>query len=135
MLGNSDYGVVEFNVLGDTKAVLHAGIQLAFQENKKFTHYRVVDKNGGNSNELHLCWTDGPDNQELPFSLQTVEAAAMFIASWIAEKGKFDEETYYGGDGSNNRGVRLTNEYPELYDHRTSYMALRVIPEYVYYGK
>lgn len=135
MLGESTYGVVEFNVLGDTQAVLKAGIQLAFQQHKSFTHFRVVTKNGGDANELHLCWTDGPDNQELPFSLQTVDAAAMFISSWVAEKGKFDQESYCDGDGSNTRGIRLTNDYPDEYENRTAYLALRVIPEYVYYGK
>ena len=135
MLGNSDFSVVEFNILGDTKAVVEAGIKIAFQQHKKFTHFRVIEKNGGDANELHLCWTDGPGNQELPFSLQTVEAAHMFISSWVSEKGKFNEETYWAGDGSNNRGVRLTNEYPELYEDRTPYLALRVMPEYVYYGK
>ncbi|MNC48726.1 hypothetical protein D3C75_978590 [compost metagenome] len=59
----------------------------------------------------------------------------MFIASWIAEKGVYDRDTYVGGDGTDNEGVRLTNEYCEKYDHRTDYLALRVIPEYVYYSK
>lgn len=135
LLTDSTFGVVEFNILGDTKVVLQAGIQLALQHHSKFTHYRVITKKGGDANELHLCWTDHNCTTELPFTLTTVESISSFIASWIAEKGKYDEETYCDGDGSNTKGVRLTNDYPDEYDQRTPYLALRVIPEYVYYGK
>lgn len=133
MLSDQSYGVVEFNILGDTKAVISAAIQLAFQEHKTFTHYRIIETDGGN--ELHLCWSGSSKVQELPFSLQTVEATVLFITCWVAEKGKFNKNTYYGGDGTNNKGVRLTSESHEDYTHRTDYMAMRVIPEFVYYGK
>lgn len=129
------WGVVEFNVLGDTYSTLRTGIQMALTEHKSFTHFRVIEKKNG-SNELHLCWA-GKDaaTTELPFPLKDVDAICMFISSWLTEKGIYDRDTYVGGDGTDNEGVRLTNEYCEQYDHRTDYMALRVIPEYVYYGK
>ena len=129
------WGVVEFNVLGDTNVALRAGIQLALSEHSSFTHFRVVTKDNG-SNELHLCW-GGRDasTTELPFPLKDVDGISMFIAAWLTEKGIYDSDTQGGGDGSDNEGVRLTNEFCEKYDHRTDYLALRVIPEYVYYSK
>lgn len=132
------WGVVEFNLLGDNYATLEAGIKMAQIEHKTFTHFRVVENENG-SNELHLCWGSPAANYskvtELPFPLKTTEAMAMFIASWITEKGVYNRDTYVGGDGSDNEGVRLTNEYPENHNHRTDYLALRVMPEYVYYSK
>lgn len=131
---NRTWGVVEFNLLGDTYSTLRAGVLMALTEHSKFTHFRVVEK-ANKSNELHLCWTDSSKTTELPFPLKDVDAICMFIASWISEKGIYDRDTYMGGDGTDNEGVRLTNDFPEPYDQRTDYMALRVIPEYVYYGK
>lgn len=135
------WGVVEFNVLGDTYAALRAGVQLALTEHKSFTHFRVViNKNVEGQhkslgNELHLCWSSSSKVTELPFPLKDIDAICMFISSWITEKGVYNQDTYVGGDGSDNEGVRLTNDYPENCENRTDYLALRVIPEYVYYGK
>lgn len=133
------WGVVEFNILGDSYTTLRAGVQLALIEHKAFTHFRVVtNKNEAGShksfgNELHLCWSSSTNATELPFPLKDVDVICTFIATWITEKGVYNEDTCCGGDGSDEPGVRLTNE-PAHY-HGTNYLALRVIPEYVYYGK
>lgn len=128
------WGVVEFNVLGDTYATLRAGVQLALTEHSSFTHFRVITKPNG-SNELHLNWSGCEKSTELPFPLKEVDGICMFISSWITEKGVYDQDTCGGGDGSDNEGVRLTNDPCENWEHRSHYTSLRVIPEYVYYGK
>lgn len=131
-------GVVEFDVKGDSKAVLRAGITIALQEHSSFEYYRVVENEDG-SNELHFAWYCSTSNQDkvhkLPFALRDVEAIMLFIGSWIQENGKYSTEDLYSGDGDHNYGFRLTNKQECDWRQATDALCLRVCPEFVYYGK
>lgn len=131
-------GVVDFDVTGDSKQVMRSVVTVALQAKSSFEYFRVVENENG-SNELHFIWycpTPKEDIQKLPFPLKDVDATMMFIGSWIQEKGKFDPDSYCGGDGDNHYGFRLTNQQEcEDWRNRTDHLCLRVCPTYVYYGK
>lgn len=131
------WGVIDFDIVGDTTLALRMGIALALQEHSSFTHYREVENEDG-SNELHFIWycpTPKPDVKELPFPLKDADAIATFIGSWIQEKGKFSTSGFSGGDGSDVHGFRLTNRDEREWRLRTDHLTLRVCPTLVYYGK
>lgn len=132
------FSVGEFDITGDTKTALRCGVELALLQHSSFTHYRVREKENG-SNELHLLWSGSSDVDSiaLPFVLRDCDAISMFICSWLQENGAFDTDACWGGDGTDNYAFRLTTNQLDIEDYkqRSNYLALRVCPTFVYYGK
>lgn len=130
------FGVVEFDITGDTRTVMKAGVQLALQQHSSFSHYRVRTKENG-SNELHFLWSSDKDAAPLPFTLRDPDAICMFIGAWLQEHGSFDTDACWGGDGDDNYGFRMTNDQSDIekYQEQSHYLALRVCATFVHYSK
>lgn len=130
---NRDWGVVTFNLVGDTLNVLRAGSGLALQEHRAITHYSV--RRQGDEIALILYWSKASDSIELPFKLDTPEELTRFVESWLFKAGEWPSETP-DTDGDFRLGFTITNDVdPTAWTVDVWYVAMMVVPTYIIYGK
>lgn len=128
-------GLVEFNIVTDVAANVEAICKIALTWNKRISHYRVVPYDD-KSVALYLFWSDcSGRNIPLPFELKEPKVMADFILNWLKQNDNYPDD-YYGGDGHNEKGIRITSECNHNDVQMDSfYMVAACEPEWVYYSK
>lgn len=123
----STFTNTEFNVLTDHPEVIkHVCSIVLVAQNNECTHYSVGPNDEGHDT-LTLYHCESPGAAALPFPMTTAEELALFIGNWCRRSAKYNVAEY-GGDGDEERGVRLqsSNNWKVL---------VEASAEYVYYGK